>query len=288
MQSPLTLHDFVLNLLSDAGARAAFDLDPDGALKAAGLTGVTPADVRDVIPLVADYAPAHLAGPHRDLPAFGSNALGANALGANTLGANTLSANGVGAGIHPLQVTAASLPGDASLAAAGGLRVTADAGHVAAVSAHGAAAGDFSTGDFSAAHDLAGTLDPVGAADPVGTVTGAAPVPDVLGGHPLGTDPLGQVTGTAHSLDPGHLLHDTGLDHGLDTGLDNGLTGALPGAVGGVTSGLTDPLGGTGLAHDATTPLHGVTAPLGVGGNADADQSTSGHADAHLLDLPLL
>jgi len=274
MQSPLTLHDFVLNLLSDAGARAAFDLDPDGTLKAAGLSGVTPADVRDVIPLVADYAPAHLAGPHRDLPAFGTNALGTNTLGA-------------GAGIHPLQVTAASLSGDVSLATAGGLRVTADPGHMASISAHGTA-----SGDFSATHDLAGTLDPIGAADPLGTVTGAVgPVHDVLGGHPLGTDPLGadplgQVGDTAHSLDPGHLLHDTGLGSGLDTGL----TGALPGAVGGVTGGLTDPHGATGLVHGVTAPLHDVTAPLGlgVGGSADADQSASGHADAHLLDLPHL
>jgi len=268
---------------------------------------VTPADVRDVIPLVADYAPAHLSGPHRDLPAFGSNALGANALGAN----------GVGAGIHPLQVTAASLPGDVSLAAAGGLRVTADPGHLSGAgsfSAHAAA-----SGDFSPVHDLAGTLDPIGAADPVGTVTGAAHGAlggqldglghDPLGADPLGGqgllggDPLGQVTGTVHSLDPGHLLHDTGLgadldnglDNGLGAGLDNGLTGALPGAVHGVTGGLTDPHAATGLVHDATAPLqgvtaplHGATAPLGLSGGADADQSASGHADAHLLDLPHL
>jgi hypothetical protein len=279
MQSPLTLHDFVLNLLSDASARAAFDVDPDGALKAAGLTGVTPADVRDVIPLVADYAPANLAGP---LPAFGTSALGADR---------------AGAGIHPLQMTVASLPGDVSLAAAGGLRVTADSGHLSGAgsfSAHAAAGGD-----FSAAHDLAGTLDSVGGADPVGTVTGVAH--GALGGHldglghdplgtdPLGADPLGQVTGTVHSLDPGHLLHDTGLDHGLD----NGLTGTVQGVAGG----LADPHAATGLVHDATAPLHGVTAPLhdataplglGAGGSADADQSASGHADAHLLDLPHL
>ena len=62
MQSPLTLHDFVMNLLCDADAQAAFDLDPDGTLRAAGLGDVTPADVRDVLPLVADYLPAHVTG----------------------------------------------------------------------------------------------------------------------------------------------------------------------------------------------------------------------------------
>ncbi|MBQ0903595.1 IniB N-terminal domain-containing protein [Micromonospora sp. U21] len=50
------LHDFVLNLFVDVDARAAYDLDPEGALQAAGLTDVTAADVQDVMPLVADYA----------------------------------------------------------------------------------------------------------------------------------------------------------------------------------------------------------------------------------------
>ena len=73
MNSPLTLHDFVINLLSDADARAAFDLDPDSALREAGLTDVTAADVRDVIPLVADFAPAHVAGLHGSLPEFATS-----------------------------------------------------------------------------------------------------------------------------------------------------------------------------------------------------------------------
>src|SRR5436305_14169996 len=76
MQSPLTLHDFVMNLLCDADARAAFDLDPDGTLRAAGLGDVTPADVRDVLPLVADYLPANVAGG--SLPEFATSALGAD------------------------------------------------------------------------------------------------------------------------------------------------------------------------------------------------------------------
>src|SRR2546430_1667854 len=62
MNSPVTLHDFVLNLISDADARTAFQLDPDGVLDAAGLSDVTPADVHDAIPLVFDYAPARVAG----------------------------------------------------------------------------------------------------------------------------------------------------------------------------------------------------------------------------------
>ena len=78
MDSSLTLHDFVLNLLTDADARAAFQLDPDGSLSAAGLGGVSPADVRDLIPLVADYAPVHLSTLDAGLPDFGASPLGAD------------------------------------------------------------------------------------------------------------------------------------------------------------------------------------------------------------------
>ena len=57
MQTPdATLHGFVLDLLSDASSRAAFDADPLHALSAAGLPDVTPQDVLDAIPLVMDFA----------------------------------------------------------------------------------------------------------------------------------------------------------------------------------------------------------------------------------------
>jgi hypothetical protein len=57
MEFSPTLQDFVLNLIYDPGARSAFELDPHGTLEAAGLGDVTAADVRDVLPLVLDYAP---------------------------------------------------------------------------------------------------------------------------------------------------------------------------------------------------------------------------------------
>jgi hypothetical protein len=52
-----TLHDFVLNLLTDPAARTAFELDPEAVLVDAGLGDITEADVQEVIPLVVDYAP---------------------------------------------------------------------------------------------------------------------------------------------------------------------------------------------------------------------------------------
>jgi hypothetical protein len=54
-----TLHDFTLGLLSDPAASAAFQQDPEGALRDAGLHGMTPADVQDVLPLVLDHMPVN-------------------------------------------------------------------------------------------------------------------------------------------------------------------------------------------------------------------------------------
>jgi len=95
MDSPQTLHDFVLNLLNDPEARSAFQLDPEGALHAAGLADVNAADVREVIPLVVDYAPV------QNLPALTASLteLGTSALGSGPAGA-----------IHQLQLVTQQLP----------------------------------------------------------------------------------------------------------------------------------------------------------------------------------
>ncbi|HEX4725272.1 MAG TPA: IniB N-terminal domain-containing protein [Pseudonocardiaceae bacterium] len=54
-----TLHDFVLNLLSDSQALASFEQDPAAVLDHAGLSDISAADVQEVIPLVVDFVPAH-------------------------------------------------------------------------------------------------------------------------------------------------------------------------------------------------------------------------------------
>ncbi|MFI7674143.1 IniB N-terminal domain-containing protein [Actinophytocola sp. NPDC049390] len=56
MEPAQTLHDFALNLLTDTDAMSAFDSDPAGALKAAGLGDITAGDVQEILPLVQDYA----------------------------------------------------------------------------------------------------------------------------------------------------------------------------------------------------------------------------------------
>jgi hypothetical protein len=58
MIQPSTLHDFVLNLLSDPSLKAAFAADAQGTLEQAGLADITAVDVQEVIPLVLDLVPA--------------------------------------------------------------------------------------------------------------------------------------------------------------------------------------------------------------------------------------
>lgn len=52
------LQDFVLNLLNDPAAQAAYAADPTAALSEAGLGDLTPQDVQEVIPLVTDALPS--------------------------------------------------------------------------------------------------------------------------------------------------------------------------------------------------------------------------------------
>ncbi|WP_414638207.1 IniB N-terminal domain-containing protein, partial [Actinomycetospora sp.] len=51
-----TILAFLLDLLRDPNAQAAFAADPHGTLTAAGLDGMCFADVRDALPLVMDHA----------------------------------------------------------------------------------------------------------------------------------------------------------------------------------------------------------------------------------------
>jgi hypothetical protein len=57
-QADQTLHDFVLNLLSDQSALTAFEQDPAAVLDQAGLSGISAVDVHEVMPLAIDFLPA--------------------------------------------------------------------------------------------------------------------------------------------------------------------------------------------------------------------------------------
>ena len=300
MQSPLTLHDFVTNLLCDADARAAFDLDPDGTLRAAGLGDVTPADVRDVLPLVADYLPAHVTGhPGAGLPELATSALGAD---------RAALAQPLQFGIP--QVTAPVFASNPALAAAGSLGGVASGatgvlGTAPVLTGALHSSADFSSGtdlsgsactsdQLSAGHDPAGTLD-AGVSDATGALTGTAgSVPDTLGSLPdtLGTvhDTLGTVQDTldtVHGTVGGTVGGALGgaLGGPLD-GLGHAPLGAVTGTLDSATHGLT---GGHVLDHTAGGLLGGAD-PLGLGGtHADSSGSAHAAADPHLIDdLPHL
>ncbi|HEY0447866.1 IniB N-terminal domain-containing protein [Actinophytocola sp.] len=75
-----TLQDFVLNLLNDNVAAAAYQADPVGALSDAGLGDLTPQDVQEVIPLVTDALPSEI--PLGDFSADATGAMdGTDAFG---------------------------------------------------------------------------------------------------------------------------------------------------------------------------------------------------------------
>jgi hypothetical protein len=238
MESPQTLHDFVLNLLSNADARAAFQLDPQGALHDAGLSDIDASDVRDVIPLVVDYAPT------RTMPALDT-----------TLSQLTTTAGPAGA-IQQLQLVTQQLPPvlptDVTMAATGAVAGTASLA---------------GSGDLSPVNDVAHTLDATAITDTTSTVTntvtstlsGVTGTPDLS--HPLSTVPdishvlggggggildlsgvlggSGAVSGTGGSLDAHAHAHAEATTH-TDNPLQHGVVGDL---LGGATNLLGAPDG---------------------------------------------
>lgn len=282
MDSSQTLHDFVLNLLTDPDARSAFELDPEGTLRGAGLGDLTPADVQDVVPLVVDYAPVQGITSLDAVNGLGFGAVDTDPLG--VVGQLQSVAQQVGVAAAPTGV-------DVNAAALGAITVDPVGLGFGASTLSGVSVGASPNGvavDTSGAYDVAGTLDaevlgPVGG-DPVGTVTSTVDgAVGTTGGLLDGTTPdgllgtadvavstvtgvLGGATGLVDSLDVGGA-GSGGL--GLD-GLGGGLTG-VPGTVGdldptgavaGVTGGVDSTLDGVGVGR--------ITGDLGLTGDAGA------------------
>jgi hypothetical protein len=228
MSTP-TLHDFVLNLLTDPDARAAFELDPQGVLVDAGLGDITEADVQEVIPLVMDYAPVG------DLPGL--------------------------AGLSPVQDAAGGIDGDV----AGAVRQLQDITQFAVVGHAGGsdynitvatAAGMSATvggPDFSLLADPGDTLDTVvTTTDPV--LHTADPVLGTVADPLLGsTDPVLHTADPAvHAVDP--VLHTADPLLGTVTHVApiTGVTDTVDHTVSGLTGGIlpTDHDAGPDAGHD--------------------------------------
>jgi hypothetical protein len=314
MDSSQTLHDFVLNLLTNADARSAFELDPEGALHNAGLNDLTVADVHDVVPLVVDYAPALGITSLAPVESLGLGGLDADpaavigqlqAVAANfTVGTYSTNSSGnatafgaVTADSAGLGVAASALPaldglgvGGLNLGGLGGLGVGGlDLGGSAAV------AGTNATADLSGGHDVSATLDSgalgtagheVGAVAGtagglVGTAQGVTGTVDGLGGGVTG----GTVDFTVHTATStvGNVTHltdsVTGLGHDAVAGVN------LPTAGGLDPSALTS--GVTGTVHGLGAGLGGVTGGLGLDSHGPVETHTDTHAavDGGLLGL---
>lgn len=298
-----TLHDFVLNLLTDADARSAFELDPEGTLQAAGLGDITAADVQDVVPLVLDYAPAQ---GITNLPQLGDltgvTDLGVDATdaiaqlqsvtqqlalatpspsvetSAYTLGAitvdSTVAGNSVGLG----------LSGAAGLSSTGDVAYTLDATAVTDLQGTAQVVPDVTVPATPVTPDVAGLTDGLPGTDsllsPLGDVAGlgnVAGLGDVAGlGNVAG---LGDVTGLVDSVGAGGALDSvaelggealSGVPSAGDLlpDLSAGLTGA--GAGSGTVSvdngGLTSGLTGSLTGEgNAQTGLLGGGNPLDLG-----------------------
>lgn len=285
MESTPTLHDFVLNLITNQDARLAFELDPEGALQNARLGDLTPADVQDVIPLVVDLTPVQGL-----LPAP------LNTLDLGTLPVDPTAAAG------QLQHLLHQLP-----IASGNHSASADvnvATTLGAITVEPATAGNdvFLTLDSAAAGGAGGLL---GNGLPLGTGSGGLTGGDLTGGS-LTTGVTGDLTGGLTSGVTGNLTGDltsslTGdLVGSLGGSLTGNLTGDLLGGVNGVvgggslggltgdlTSGITGPVSPAGdltgdLPVTVSGTLHGVsgtvdstvgtlTGGLGLGASAQAD-----------------
>lgn len=266
MESAETLHSFVLNLLSSAEAREAFQLNPEAVLGDAGLGDIDALDVQEVIPLVIDYAPLSNVA---DLDAALTEMMPA-ALDVGHAGA-----------IHQLQIVTQHLPVgpaggssivDANVASIGAL-AAGPGGLTAPVLFDGsgsatvdATATSGTSSEFSADYDVTGDLDgdlltvpPLG-----GDLTGVVTNPgDLLGGAVdpstgTVTDLLGDATGMLSGL-PASLSSVTGTLDGIGGTLD-GIGGTLDGA-GGALTGTVDGVAGT---------LDGLTASIHTGASLDA------------------
>ncbi|MPZ25571.1 MAG: hypothetical protein GEV12_03770 [Micromonosporaceae bacterium] len=265
MDSTQTLHDFVLNLLTNTEARSAFQLDPEGALNEAGLGDITAADVQDVVPLVVDYAGIQGGA---GLAAVGTD------LGAGAVGAVPTDVIGQLQAVTQLATGAQSPSLDGNLAAAGAIAVDPTGLSAVATGWGGVGVATGQSGiqaEVYGGQDVAATLDS-GVVEQVAADPGGA-VDSVL------ADPLGTAGGlTGGTPVEGALGTADGLTGDLTGGLTGGLTGDLTGGLTGGTSG--DGVLGTADGVLGTTDgVLGTADGLLGGGGATASGGVTSQLD---------
>ncbi|GIJ60436.1 IniB N-terminal domain-containing protein [Virgisporangium aurantiacum] len=276
MEIQTTLHDFVLKLLVEPGARAEFELDPEGALADAGLGDITAADVQDVIPLVVDYAPVDGVTGLVDTDAL-----------VGGLGSDPTSA------VSQLQGFTQQLPigtgsgtgTDLNLGATAVAGVSLDLGQleVSPVTLPGLG---FGPGGPAGLAGVPSQLSAIG--DPAGTIDGLDPIGSAVGGPVLGgTGPAGLdgLTGTVGGV-TGQLGGVVGSVGGVADPVNGVVDSTVTGVVGaadvsvGTLTGVTGALGSPGLTGSVTGTHSadlGLTDPTGAG-HTGSDLPTIGHS----------
>lgn len=189
-----TLYDFVVTLLGDATARAAFAEDPAQALGRAGLGDITAEDVQDVIPLVMDY---------NELP-------GMDAVGAPEVGA----VNGLDGAIAQLRGVAEAAGDRADLAGTTGLDST-----VGTIAGGGAATLDGASGVLrydteAATGEVAGQLSEDGLN--IGSYTDSL-VGQAAGTGGVGPESAGGMVGVESVVGDAAAMLDVTRDSGYGT-----------------------------------------------------------------------
>ena len=259
MDATQTLHDFVLNLLVNADARSVFELDPEGALRAAGLADVTVADIQDVLPLVLDTLPLQGVA---SLDVLNDVGCGGDTVGADPLGVIAQ----LTAVVRELNVsTQQSTTADVHAAALGvvGADGTAFATTVGSLVAGVDGGSDGVTGDFSPFTDVAHTLD--------ATVLS----PETVGSTGLGAAPS---VANAPEESAGRVVDQwlgDAVGSAVEGLLGSGVTGVVPGTLGAVGQ-VADSLGITGAASGVVTSAENAVDQLGVGSVIDGLATTVG------------
>lgn len=275
MEIQTTLHDFVLKLLVEPGARAEFELDPEGALAEAGLSDITAADVQDVIPLVVDYAPVDGV----------TGLVDADAL-VGGLGVDPTSAVSQLQGFtqHLPVGTGSGAGTDLNLGATAVAGVSLDLGQldVSPVTLPGLGLGQAGlTGVPSQLSALGDPADTIDGLDPIGSVV-SGPVPGGTG--PAGIDAtgtVGGVTGPLHGV-AGSVGSVTDPLHGVVDSTVTGVVGAADVTVGTV-SGVTGALGSpdlTGSVAGAHSTEVGFATDPTAAGHSGSTLPAIGHSTA--------
>jgi hypothetical protein len=262
MEFSPTLQDFVLNLIYDPDARSAFELDPHGALDAAGLGDITTADVQDVLPLVLDNAP--LAAVHA--PA------GLSPVDDVTTGVAHLDVVGA---VSQLQAITAQVGGGVYSHATGDLNVAAAGVVSTGLSVTGAfdpgVLGGLNTGGLDLSHDPAAGLDSAVHAPVEHTVTDVTYGADSVLTHAgvtgtldttvnattgvtgsLGIDSGGLDVSGVHEATSSLAGHLAGVDHTVGGLLPDGTVDSATGVVDHQVASVTGLLGGA--THPAAEP----------------------------------